>query len=112
MNSVAREYNWTGFFNPEFRKVISIHRDTLATYTGNFKMGKDTISLILCGEQLCIQQNRQPATGYKVYFSDRTHFSIREEASTTFTLLFNESGKLEALEAKDPRSKLKLPRIE
>ncbi len=66
----------------------------------------------MCGDQLCIQQNRQPATGYKVYFSDRTHFSIREEAATSFTLLFNESGKLEALELKDPRMKMKLPKIE
>lgn len=112
MNSVAREYNWNGFFKPEFRKVINIPRDTLAIYTGNFKMGKDTISLSVCGDQLCIQQNRQPATGYKVYFSDPIHFSIREEPATTFTLLFNENGKLNALEVKDARSKLKLPRIE
>lgn len=112
MNSVAREYNWDGFFKPEFRKSISLPKDTLALYTGNFKMGKDTISLILCGEQLCIQQNRQPATGYKIYFSDPTHFSIREEPSSFFTLLFNKQGKLDALEVKDARTKMKLPKIE
>lgn len=112
MNSVASVYKWDGFFKPEFRKAISLPKDTLALYTGNFKMGKDTISLILCGEQLCIQQNRQPATGYKVYFSDPTHFSIREEPSSFFTLLFNVQGKLDALEVKDARTKMKLPKIE
>lgn len=112
LNSVATVYKWEGFFKPEFRKTISIPKDTLALYTGNFKMGKDTISLLMCGDQLCIQQNRQPAAGYKVYFTNKTHFSIREEAATTFALLFNESGKLEALELKDPRMKMKLPKIE
>lgn len=112
LSSVATVYNWDGFYKPEFRKSVFIPRDTLAGYVGHFKMDKDTISLVMCGEQLCIQQNRQPATGYRVYFSDKTHFSIREEAATTFTLLFNESGKLEALELKDPRMKMKLPRIE
>ena len=112
LNSVATVYKWEGFFKPEFRKTIYLPKDTLALYTGNFKMGKDTISLLMCGDQLCIQQNRQPAAGYKVYFTDKTHFSIREEAATSFTLLFNESGKLEALELKDPRMKMKLPKIE
>ncbi len=112
LNSVATVYNWNGFYKPEFRKDLVIHKDTLARYTGHFKMGKDTLSLVMCGEHLCIQQNRQPATGYRVYFSDNTHFSIREENASTFTLLFNESGKLEALELKDPRVKMKLPRIE
>lgn len=112
LNSVATVYNWDGFYKPEFRKSVTIPKDTLAGYVGHFKMDKDTISLVMCGEHLCIQQNRQPAAGYRVYFTDRTHFSIREEAATTFTLLFNESGKLEALELKDPRMKMKLPRIE
>ena len=112
LNSVATVYKWEGFFKPEFRKTISIPKDILALYTGNFKMGKDTLSLELCGDQLCIRQNRQPVNGYKVYFTDKTHFSIKEEAATSFTLLFNAAGKLEALELKDPRTKMKLPKIE
>jgi len=112
MNSVATVYNWDGFFKPEFRKSVSIPKDTLALYTGNFKMGKDTLSLRLCGDQLCIRQNGQPVNGYKVYSSDNTHFSVREEGATVFTLLFNAAGKLEALELKDPRMKMKLPKIE
>lgn len=109
MNSVATVYNWKDFYKPEFRKTISLPKDTLQSYLGNFKMGKDTISLVMCGDHLCLQQNRQPAEGYRVYFSDKTHFSLKEESATVFTLLFNDNRKLEALELKDPRTRMRLP---
>jgi CubicO group peptidase (beta-lactamase class C family) len=112
LNSVARVYQWDGFFKPEFRKKILPPADTLKAMVGNYKVMNDTITLRLCEEGLCIQQNGQPANGYVCVFSDNRSFSIREVPNALFRALYNTEGKLEALELKQGGNTLKLPRIE
>ena len=111
-NSVARVYNWEGFYKPEFRKKISPPADTLAALVGNYLMNKDTITLKLCPEGLCIQQNKQPANGYACMFKNNQSFTIREVGNAAFTVLYNATGKVEALELKQGGMILRLPRME
>jgi CubicO group peptidase (beta-lactamase class C family) len=112
LNSVAQVYNWDGFYKPEFKKVVMVPKDTLAQYVGDYTILKDTISLQFCGEQLCLLQNRGSANGYKVYFSDNQHFSVSEEPSANFKVLFNLEGKVEALELKQRGTTIKCPRLQ
>jgi len=111
-NSVARVYNWEGFFKPEFRKKINPPADTLNALVGNYLMNRDTITLKLCPEGLCIQQNKQPANGYACLFQDNHSFTIREVGNAAFTVQYNAAGKVEGLELKQGGMTLKLPRIE
>lgn len=111
LNSVATVYQWDGFFKPEFRKTVSVPRDTLIQYIGNFQLMNDTLTLSMCGDNLCIRQNGQPSTGYQLYFSDNSHFSMQEEPSIFFAVLRNEAGIVEALELEQQGMKLKLPKI-
>lgn len=112
MNSVARVYNWEGFYKPQFRKKVTPPADTLAALVGNYQMNKDTITLKLCDEGLCIQQNKQPANGYACMFQDNHSFGVREVGNAAFTVLYNAAGKVEGLQLKQGGMTIKLPRIE
>jgi CubicO group peptidase (beta-lactamase class C family) len=112
MNSVARVYHWEGFFKPELRKKVTPPADTLAAFAGDYLMEKDTITLKICPEGLCIQQNRQPANGYACMFGSNHSFTIREVPDANFKVLYNEQAKVEALELKQNGMTFKLPRIQ
>lgn len=112
LNSVAKVYNWKGFFEPTFKKVLKLPKDSLEQYIGNYKIMNDTITIFLCGEELCIQQNGQPRNGYKIIFNDKTSFSIAEVEGAIFSPARNDAGKITGLQLKQGGSTLKLPRIE
>ena len=111
-NSVARVYNWEGFYKPEFRKKISPPADTLVALVGNYQLDKDTFTLKLCPEGLCIQQNKQPANGYACLFQDNHSFTIQEVGNVAFTVRYNAAGKVEALELKQGGMLMRLARME
>jgi CubicO group peptidase (beta-lactamase class C family) len=111
LNSVARVYQWDGFFKPTFNKLVTIPLDTLQLYTGDYLLMKDTITLKIYDGGLRIQQNRQPENGYTCLFKDNKSFTIREVQGANFKLLFNTEGKVDALELTQNGVTLKLPRI-
>lgn len=113
LNSVARVYNWKDFYVPELKKTVTIPRDTAVLYTGDYLlMGKDTITIKFRGEALCIQQNREPADGYLLHFSDTRNFYTDEVRDAYFQVIYNAAGtKVEALELKQGAAKLRLPKL-
>ncbi len=112
LNSVAQVYNWKGFYNPTFKKLVTVPADTLRQYTGNYKLGTDTLMVKFMGNDLVLQQNGQPANGYKMYFSDNSNFSVKEEPSAAFKVLRNAAGIVEALELKQGGAVMRLPKME
>jgi CubicO group peptidase (beta-lactamase class C family) len=112
LNSVARVYNWEGFYNPTFKKVINVPVDTLSQYTGNYLLMKDTLTLKMVGKDLFIQQNGEPQKGFKLYFSDNSSFTLGEQPNANFRMLRNDAGKINALELKQNGNVMRLPRIE
>jgi CubicO group peptidase (beta-lactamase class C family) len=111
LNSVARVYGWEGFFKPELKKKIMPPADTLAAFAGNFQLMSDTITLKVCDEGLCIQQNGQPANGFACIFSNNQSFIIREVQGAAFTAIYNAEGKIDALELKQGGNTIKLLRM-
>lgn len=111
LNSVATVYNWEGFYKPVFRKKITPPADTLKAMLGSFKVMGDTLTLKLCAEGICIQQNQEPVS-FTCIFQDNSNFTIREVPNAYFKALYNNAGKVEALELKQGGNTLKLPRIE
>ena len=112
LNSVAIVNDWKGFYTPNFKKTVNIPKDSLQQYTGRFLLVKDTLTILFCGNELCIQQNGQPPKGYQMFFSDHNNFSIREVPNAFFTIIKNTQGKVEALQLKQGSANLRLPRIE
>lgn len=112
LNSVARVYQWDGFYDPTFRKLVNVPVDTLKQYSGNYLLMKDTITLKLSGNNLFIQQNGEPASGFKLYFSDNISFTMSEQPNANFRVLRNDVGNIDALELKQNGATLKLPRVQ
>lgn len=112
LNSVATVYDWKGFYTPTFKKIVTVPKDDLQQFVGNFLLGKDTLSISFCGNDLCIQQNGQPPAGYQMVFSDNHNFSVREVPNAAFTILRNAAGKVEALQLKQGSVNVRLPKIE
>jgi len=111
LNSVAIVYGWKGFYNPTFKKIVTLPKDTLQKLVGNFLLEKDTLTVSFCGDALCLQQNFQPATGYQMFFSDNNNFSVREVPNAFFTVIRNAEGKVEAFQLKQGDYNMRLPRI-
>ncbi|HET6768692.1 MAG TPA: serine hydrolase domain-containing protein, partial [Chitinophagaceae bacterium] len=112
LNSVATVYDWKGFYNPTFKKTVRVPNDSLQQYTGRYLLMKDTLTILFCGDDLCIQQNGEPETGYQMHFTDHNNFSIREVPNAAFTILRNATGKVDALQLKQGDANLRLPRID
>jgi CubicO group peptidase (beta-lactamase class C family) len=111
LNSVALSYGWNDFYKPVFRKKITPARDTLQAYTGTYLLVKDTLAVTLCGEELCITQNRQPPAGLKMLFTTITTASMQEIPGVTVTFVRNAEGKVDALEVNEGGGVIKCPRI-
>jgi len=111
LNSVAMVYDWKGFYKPTFKKIVTVPKDTLQQLVGNFLLEKDTLTISFCGDNLCLQQNHQPATGYQMFFSDYSNFSVREVPNAFFNLIRNAAGIVEALQLKQGTYNMRLPRI-
>jgi CubicO group peptidase (beta-lactamase class C family) len=112
LNSVATVYDWKGFYTPTFKQVVTIPKDTLQQFVGNFLLVKDTLSISFCGNDLCIKQNGQPPSGFQMIFSDNSNFSIREVPNAAFTVIRNAAGKVEGLQLKQGSANMRLPKIE
>lgn len=112
INSVATVYDWKGFYKPTFKKSITLTKDSLQQFVGNYKIMNDTLTIIMCGEVLCIQQNKQPPSGYTIIFTDRITFTIKEVPNAIFSPARNDAGKIKGLILKQGGATLQLPRIE
>jgi CubicO group peptidase (beta-lactamase class C family) len=110
-NSVARVYGWKDFYKPEFKKIQKLAREDLDNFVGNFKLGNDTLTISICDEELCLQQNGQPLSGFKMIFTGNDNFSVREVPSASFKAMRNEKGYVEALQLQQNGVNLALPRI-
>ena len=112
LNSVATVYEWKGFFTPTMKKLVKMPADSLKQFTGDFLMGKDTLTIVSCDGGLCIQKNRDSNNQLQLYYSGGMTFSAKEVSNTDFIAIRNASGKIEALELRQYGSITRLPRIE
>jgi CubicO group peptidase (beta-lactamase class C family) len=110
VNSVATVYNWKDFYKPVFKKLFVVSPDSLSNYAGKFLLGKDTLAVSICGENLCIQQNGQPADGYRMMFTSGTEFTVKEVPDATLRFLYKE-GKVDGLEINQGGMKIPAKKI-
>lgn len=109
INSVARVYGWKDFFNPEFKKALKLPREDLDNFTGSFKIINDTVTVSICGDELCLSQGGQDV--FKMIFSNNDEFSVREVPSASFKAIRNEKGFVESLELRQNSLTIPCPRV-
>jgi CubicO group peptidase (beta-lactamase class C family) len=111
VNSVAKVYGWKGFYTPTFRKVLTLSADTLQAYSGNYLAGKDTISFSVRDNALYVQQNSQPANGYKLLFNTSATAWIKEVPGVKIGFVFDADGKVNTITIDENGQKVNCPRI-
>ena len=114
VNSVAIVYGWKDFYTPDRKKVNTIPKDTLLSYTGKYLLVTDTLSVTFCNDnemQLCARQNNQPADGLKMIPTGNREFSVKEMPGIIVRVLYNNDGKVEALEIDERGNKTKAVKI-
>src|ERR1700744_530817 len=72
INSLAAVYDWKDFYKPEIKKVVTVSNEILESYTGNYKLHRDTLNVTLEKEGLVLRLDSK--TRYKMYFTSDTYF--------------------------------------
>ena len=80
INSLAAVYNWKDFYTPKVKKVVTVSKEILQSYTGDYKLHRDTLTVILEKEGLALRLNSK--TKYKIYFTSDTDFFMLEIAGS------------------------------
>lgn len=111
VNSVARVYGWKDFYKPEFRKLVKLPAKERDLYLGKFQLMKDTLTVLRCGEEICIHQSGQTGNGYTMLFSDKDNFSILEVSNVLFKAIRNEKDEVVSLALKQGGKDVILSRI-
>jgi CubicO group peptidase (beta-lactamase class C family) len=81
INSVAKVYNWPGYYAPTVKKIIPLDAQVLDQYAGDYISNGDTLSLSRRGSQMYFTVNHQEE--YKIFFSSPIDFFAKE-----FSFLF------------------------
>jgi CubicO group peptidase (beta-lactamase class C family) len=111
VNSVARVYGWKDFYKPEFKKLVKLAPVDQDRYLGKFKLMSDTLTVLRCGNEICLYQTGQPGNGYQMLFADKDNFSIMEVPNAFFTAIRNEKDEVVSLTLKQGGKNIILSRI-
>ena len=110
VNSLAAVYNWKDFYTPKIKKVVTVNNEILKSYTGNYKLHRDTLNVTLEKEGLMIRLNSK--TKYKIYFTSDVDFFILEIAGSEVKFTKDKNNKVNGFDIDDNGYKMKAVKIE
>ena len=109
INSLASVYNWKDFYTPKIKKVVTVNNEILKSYTGNYKLHRDTLNVTLEKEGLMIRLNSK--TKYKIYFTSDVDFFILEIAGSEVKFTKDKNNKVTGFEINDNGYKMQAVKI-
>ena len=109
INSLAAVYNWKDFYTPKIKKVVTVNNEILKSYTGNYKLHRDTLNVTLEKEGLMIRLNSK--TKYKIYFTSDVDFFILEIAGSEVKFTKDKNNKVTGFEINDNGYKMQAVKI-
>lgn len=113
VNSVARTYQWENFYKPEMKTVISKEgkKLTLPKYVGNYNLEGDTITLRMCGDDLCGLENGDEKAIMKLQFTSDTEAALPDMPGATIKMVVVD-GKVTGFDFKQGPTKLFAKKME
>ncbi len=91
INSVAKVYEWKNYYIPKVENEIKLPESVLKTYVGKYKIGDDTLSVLLQPGGLYMDVGSDHP--WKMRFSDTTHWFVFEHNGAK-NFLTDASGKV------------------
>lgn len=109
-NSLAAVYNWKDFYKPKIKKVVTVNNEILKSYTGNYKLYRNTFNVTLEKEGLVLRLDSK--TKYKLYFTSDTDFFMLEMAGSEVKFTKDKNNKVNGFDIDDSGNKMQAVKIE
>ena len=110
INSIASVYNWKDFYTPEKKSVVTVNNEILKSYTGKYKLNKDTLTITLERQGLMIRFNSKEK--YNVYFTSDTNFLILEAIGAEQKFTKDGKNKINGFQINDNGHEMEAVKIE
>jgi CubicO group peptidase (beta-lactamase class C family) len=110
INSIASVYNWKDFYTPEKKNVVTVNNEILKSYTGKYKLNKDTLTITLERQGLMIRFNSKEK--YNVYFTSDTNFLILEAIGAEQKFTKDGKNKINGFQINDNGHEMEAVKIE
>jgi len=110
VNSLAAVYNWKDFYTPTIKNVVTVNNEILQSYTGNYKLHRDTFNVTLEKEGLMLRLNSK--TKYRLYFTSDTDFFMLEMAGSEVKFTKDNNNKVNGFAIDDNGYKMQAVKIE
>ena len=108
MNSVAIVYGWKDYYKPMKKKVVTINDALFKSYSGNYFLFGDTISVSRKGnEYFLIINNRR---NFDMHFSSDTEF-FSKQLKLEFKFEKDEKGRVNSFYFKEGSEELRAKRL-
>lgn len=110
VNSLAAVYKWKDFYTPKIKKVVKVNNEILKSYTGNYKLYRNTFNVTLEKEGLMLRLNS--TTKYKIYFTSDIDFFMLEMSGSEIKFTKDKNNKVNGFDIDDNGNKMQAVRIE
>ncbi|MES2376998.1 MAG: serine hydrolase domain-containing protein [Bacteroidota bacterium] len=110
INSLAAVYDWKDFYTPKIKNVVNVNNEILKSYVGNYKLYRNTFSVIMEKEGLVLRMDSK--TKYKLYFTSDTDFFMLEMAGSEVKFTKDKNNKIIGFDIDDKGNKMQAVRIE
>ena len=109
VNSLASVYHWKDFYTPKAKKVVTVDNEILKSYTGTYKVHRNTVDVTLEKEGLML--NMDSKTKYKIYFTSDTDFFMLEMAGSEVKFVKDSNNQITGFDINDNGYQVKAVRV-
>ncbi|NBA86048.1 serine hydrolase [Emticicia sp. CRIBPO] len=109
VNSLASVYHWKDFYTPKAKKVVTVDNEILKSYTGTYKVHRNTVDITFEKEGLML--NMDSKTKYKIYFTSDTDFFMLEMAGSEVKFVKDSNNQITGFDINDNGYQVKAVRV-
>ncbi len=109
VNSLASVYHWKDFYTPKAKKVVTVDNQILKSYTGTYKVHRNTVDVTFEKEGLML--NMDSKTKYKIYFTSDTDFFMLEMAGSEVKFVKDSNNQITGFDINDNGYQVKAVRV-
>ncbi|WP_336517756.1 serine hydrolase domain-containing protein [Pollutibacter soli] len=109
VNSVAKVYDWKGFYAPQTKKTVKVNREILQSYEGKYHVGNSDLLITAESDGLVLFQGDNKMN---MYFISDTDFFLFESPESTFSFTKDNNNKIDGFDQKRGTNVYKIKRVD
>lgn len=109
INSVAKVYEWKGFYTPQTKKTVKVNSEILKSYTGKYQAGNTNLTINAEGDDLVVLDGDNKMN---LHFISDTDFFLFESPESIFSFTKDSGNKIDGINQKRGNGVFKIKRME